>query len=134
MNLGSGREYCVGSGALEKILEVTEAHPGKHLNPPISIHCTRYTALLSTGFKSNALLEILISWQITMNINDEKTYSIEDCKWAPEIIWPDSRDLQMRNLQRKEIHWLAHGHTGNQGSTGSSFLPPWTAGVIQIRS
>lgn len=67
----------VGSGALEKILEVTEAHPGKHLNPPISIHCNRYTALLSTGFKSNALLEILISSQITMNINDEKLIALE---------------------------------------------------------
>lgn len=111
-------EDIVQSGALEKILEVTEAHPGKHLNPPISIHCIRYMALLSTGFKSNALLEILISSQITMNINDEKTYGTEDCKWASEIIWPDSRDLQMRSLPCRWVNWLAHGTVGIRAAMG----------------
>lgn len=129
MDLG---ENIVGSWALETILEVTEAHPGKHLNPPISIHGARYTALLSTGFKSNALLEILISSQITMNINDEKTYSRKDCKWASEIIWPDSRDLQMRNQQRREIHWLAHGHAGNQGSAGNRSMVSCLLGQLGI--
>lgn len=96
----------------------SQAHPGKHLNPPISIHCTRYMALLSTGFKSNALLEILISSQITMNINDEKTYGTEDCKWASEIIWPDSRDLQMRSLPCRWVNWLAHGTVGIRAAMG----------------
>lgn len=55
-----------------KILVVTGAHPVKYLNALISIHQTQWAALLNTDFKSKALLKILISLQITMNINDEK--------------------------------------------------------------
>lgn len=62
-----------------KILVVTGAHLMKYLNALISIHQTQWAALLNTDFKSKALLKILISLQITMNTNDEKNYSTEDC-------------------------------------------------------
>lgn len=95
-----------------KILVAIGVHPVKHLNPLISIHRTQQATLLSTDFKSKALLKILISLQITMNINDEKNYSREDCKWASEIICSNSVTLQTRNLRYGGIQWLVHGQHG----------------------
>lgn len=86
-----------------KILIDIGAHPRKHLNPSFVFTKPDKLALLSTDFKSKALLKILISLQIAMNINDEKNYSTEGGKWASEIIWSNSVTLQTRNLRCKDI-------------------------------
>lgn len=104
-----------------KILVVNGAHPMQYLNALISIPQTQWAALPNTDFKSKALLKILISLQITMNINDEKNYSIEDCKWVSEIIWSNSVTLQMRSLRYREIHSFVHGHTESVAMLGPDY-------------
>lgn len=93
-----------------KILVVTEAHPMKYLNALISIHQTWWAALLNIDFKSKALLKILISLQITMNINDEKK-------------------LQHRRLQmglRNHLVCLCHFTNEEPEVERDSLVCPWS--------